>query len=253
MTNIVINLFIASNLLLQCHAGLPTKIRLAATEWCPYSCSSPLTPGIVTEYLSYILSPYDIELEVQILPWSRAIHDANKGIVSGLLTAVPSEAPELKFTSEPTMSYSVCFFSLANSQWRFTNPSSLKGRSLGVARDYSYGEEVDPYIQANKDSSLIYSLSGDYKISRYISMMENKRLDSFIADKYVTQWEVSQQEIKQPAISSSGCLPSHPFYLAINPQLTWAEEFIQLINRQVKDVKNKKVLKVIVNKYTQSQ
>jgi len=76
---------------------LPKQINLAATDWCPYACEHPADqkPGIVHEYLTQLFAAQGITLNIQFFPWSRAIEEANKGRVDGLLTAVYAEAPDL--------------------------------------------------------------------------------------------------------------------------------------------------------------
>lgn len=247
----VLLILLALMLPIKALAELPKSILFAATDWCPYSCDLSNQPGIVTEYLTRLLAPHDIEIKVDILPWGRAIHYANTAKVAGLLTAVPSEAPDLHFTSIPTMSYSVCFFSRKESDWQFDSASSLKNRILGASLNYSYGEEVDPYIKRNSDKRFIYLLTGDNKITRFASMIRNNRLDSFIEDQYVTEWQLKTLGKKGAGIKSSGCLPSHPFYLAINPNLEWAQEFIDLLNRLLALESSKIVLQGIINNYIQ--
>lgn len=247
----VLLILLALTLPIKALAELPKSILFAATDWCPYSCDLSNHPGIVTEYLTRLLAPHDIEIKVDILPWGRAIHYANTAKVAGLLTAVPSEAPDLYFTSIPTMSYSVCFFSRKESDWQFDSASSLKNRILGASLNYSYGEEVDPYIKRNSDKRFIYLLTGDNKITRFASMIRNNRLDSFIEDQYVTEWQLKTLGENGAGIKSSGCLPSHPFYLAINPSLEWSQEFIDLLNRLLALESSKIVLQGIIDNYIQ--
>ena len=230
-------------------AELPQTLRLAATDWCPYSCNSENQPGIVTEYITQMLAPYNINVKVQILPWSRAIRNANKGDVAGLLTAVPSEAPDLRFTTVPTMSYRVCFFSREESDWSFNTSTSLENRTLGASLNYSYGEEVDPYIQKNNDNRFVYLISGDDKIARFSAMLRSNRLDSFIEDQYVAEWKMNKLKVKPDGIKNSGCLPSHPFFFAINPDLAWGDELIDLLNQLFSKDENKVLLQKIIQRY----
>lgn len=50
-------------------ADIPSSIKLAATDCCPYTCDSKQEPGIVVEYLQEILAHYDIALDIRYLPW----------------------------------------------------------------------------------------------------------------------------------------------------------------------------------------
>lgn len=228
-------------------AEIPNSIQLAATDWCPYTCASIEKPGIVVEYIREILQPYNISLSVNVLPWNRAIRETDKGKISGLVTAVPSEAPHLAFTSMPTMSYRVCFITRATSTWSYQNPRSLKNHLLGAIRGYSYDEKVDSYIQSNKNEVTL--ITGEDKIVRFYSMLSSHRLDSFIEDQYVAAWEAKNNNINLEEFKQAGCLSEHPFYLALNPELNWSHELITLLNQQLSLEKNKRLLEAIINKY----
>jgi polar amino acid transport system substrate-binding protein len=128
-------------------------------------------PRIVVEYLQQLLKPYHISIEVQYLPWNRAIREVMTGHISGLVTAVPSEAPNLSFTSTATMKYGVCLYSRSSSNWQYTDISSLEDQILGGALNYSYDEVIDSYIEKNKDKSNITFLTGKNKVSRFSSML----------------------------------------------------------------------------------
>lgn len=52
------------------------SIKLAATDWCPFTCSSMKNKGVVTEFVTKILAKHKIKLEVEFLPWARAVSNA---------------------------------------------------------------------------------------------------------------------------------------------------------------------------------
>ena len=239
-----------ASLTMTAKAEIPKSITLAAADWCPYTCPSNENPGIVVEYLQQILTPYNITLDIQYLPWSRALEEVDTGRISGLVTAVPSEAPALLFTSEATMNYNVCLYSRISSNWQYTDPSSLKKHVLGAALNYSYDEDIDLYIQKTQDSGTVTLITGNHKVFRFTSMLLSNRIDTFIGDKYVTGWEAKNENIDMQEIKINQCLQSHPFYFALNPSLPWSKELVDLLDKNLSLEKNRTNLLKIINKYT---
>ena len=231
-------------------ADIPKSITLAAADWCPYTCPSEKEPGIVVEYFRKILAPHGITLDIRYLPWNRAIREVNIGSIAGLVTAVPSEAPNLLFTSIATMNYSVCLYSRASSDWKYSGPSSLKGNILGAALNYSYDESIDAYINENINSGAITFIAGDKKIFRYASMLRSNRIDAFIGDMYVTGWGAKSENVDMQQIKINHCLQKNPFYMALNPELSWNKELINLLDKSLSKEENAKILSEIIYRYT---
>lgn len=230
---------------------IPSTITLASTNWCPYSCDQQDHKGIVFDYLQQILKQQGIALEVEHLPWSRAINQANKGErIHGLLTAVEQEAPKLSLSHTPIMPYQVCFFGAPEQQWRYQTAFSLEGLNqfLGVIQDYAYGEPVDSYINNHKTAGNIVLLSGDNGVLRLIQLLQLKRIDVFVEEKNVTLHALSSASSLQQ-IENLGCMNEIPFYIAINPKLPWAESFLVMINKQLGLSENKALLKQITQSY----
>lgn len=228
-------------------AELPSKIVLAATDWCPYTCSTPEEhPGVIGEYVAAILKKHGIHLEIQFLPWSRAIAMANEGEkVHGLLTAVHEEAPELLLTDIPIMTYNVCFFTNTNIDWEYKDITSLSDipEKLGVIRDYGYGSPVDEHIKNPKNEDGIHFISGSNALQRLILMLEKGRIDLLLDDKYVIRRLAKKNNINDSILRNAGCLPGNPFYLAINPKFEWSQELIDLFNDAFSRAENQEVLK----------
>jgi len=208
--------------------GLPSKVTLATTDWCPYACENGDNfPGITHEYISRVFKDRNIELTIQFFPWTRAIQLAQSGKVDGLLTAVKSEAPNLIFTSVPTDTYQMCFFTRWGNPWEYTNSDSLKSAKLGIIQNYGYGEPVDQHVQSSPDR--IYTITGG-GIPRLYKMLMSKRFDAFIDDSKVVRWALkgSVKDLKQV-----GCLASNPFYLAIHPDRPWAKPLVTWLDKQL--------------------
>lgn len=239
-------------------AELPRTISLATTDWCPYACDAEDVKGIVHEYLETILEKHDIRLEVSSFPWSRAISMARSGKdVSGLLTAVYSEAPDFVMTNIPIDTYQVCFISLAENNWNYTGPNSLKDFSgkLGFVANYGYGEPTDTFISEPENKTRVFSVAGSDGLGRLMKLLNAGRVNVVVEDINIVKWylEFEQKQQKQIDIASryqiNGCQRPEPFYLALNPDVPWGKELISLLDKEFVKPKNRDLLWKIKDKY----
>ena len=220
------------------HAQTKT-IVLNTTDWCPYTCSTMANKGIVTEYVSTILSRKGYNLEVKFLPWTRAVKMAVSGESDGLLTGVSSEAKELKFTSTPTMTYRTCIFT-ANKEVlkkkRIENINDLSKIKLGTISGYSYGSEMDAYISKAKKGN-INSISGKDALERLYKLSSLGRIDYFVEDELVVKHTLKNKYLKV------FCNKEDPFFLGLSPRYKNHKKLIEMLNSEFS--KNKKLLERI--------
>ena len=222
----------------------PRVLKLAAAEWCPYVCeNSKLGKGIVYDYLSMILKPQGIVLELTFLPWTDAINSAIAGKHHGLIGAIKSEAPELNFTNTPTMHYKMCLFNSKDDPWQYEGKSSLSGKTFGLIEGYGYGEPLDSYFRDPKNAKDIKVLPGDNGLARLNLLLADKQFEVFAEDGYVVKWQ--SRDIKYSHFKQAGCLRPVPFYMAFNPDFAQSSKIIATIDTELSDPKYKSYL----NKY----
>ncbi|MFT7111035.1 MAG: polar amino acid transport system substrate-binding protein [Psychrobacter glaciei] len=226
---------------------IPSTVTLAATDWCPYTCENQTNnnPGIVHEYLSEVLQQSNIKLNIEYYPWHESIKKAQLGEVDGLLTAVVEEAPSLYFSTVPTYNYQVCFITRSNSNWIYKGTSSLNKIVLGSIKGYGYDDEIDQFIKYNseKPNMKIVDSGG---LEQFNKMLFENKIDAYLDDSRVVLWALRDSKRK---VKLSGCLKRKPFYLAVNPNLPWANEFIALINKSLSDPINLQLLNSIKQNY----
>ncbi len=228
---------------------LPNLIHLAATEWCPHSCGSIDQPGIVHELLAEILARRNIKLKVSYYPWTRALRETEIGRLNGLLTAVPAEAPTLSFNKLPISNYTVCFIGRKNSDWKFKDEESLTQIRMGVIKDYSYGEPLDNHIKTESSEELVQAINGDNGIRRLFNLLDLNRIESFADDYAVVKWEAKKAGIDINNYTLQGCMPSTPFYLALNSQQTWNSLLLEIIDNALAAPETPKLIYEIREKY----
>ncbi|MFT6559481.1 substrate-binding periplasmic protein [Sneathiella sp.] len=234
-------------------ASMPSKVSLAKADWCPFSCQNdPDRPGIIHEYLEAILKPMGIEVTVTTYPWARAVQLATTGKdVHGLLTAVFVEAPDLLLTNTPTAYYQNCFYGKKDQLWRYEGVRSLKSmpEKLGVIKGYSYGHPVDELIADDTGSLKIQKVNSIKGTGRLIEMLSRGRLALLMEERNVYQWYLKRNSVKNPDLQIVGCVDPQPFYLAVNPKLSWSADFIVFLNKAFADPANLRLLEEIKGHY----
>jgi len=210
-------------------------LHMAATNWCPYTCSSTKEQGFVSTHLRKVLLTHGIELKITFLPWQRAISKVREGELDGLLTASKHEARGFLKTKHPTTSYQMCFYGKIKNNWKYKSSESLKQiRQLGVISSYGYGEPVDSYIDSTP-SNLI-ALSGKNPLERLVKMIHSDRLSILIEDHLVLD------TIKNHKLKIKGCLKKEPLYIAFNKKDKNLLEIINILNKDLIN-SNKELLK----------
>jgi polar amino acid transport system substrate-binding protein len=227
---------------------LPSKVRFAAADWCPYTCADG--SGIISDYLREVLATANIELEVLVIPWSRALHEARFGHIDGLLTLVPGEAQNILMPTTPTMTYQDCFYQRADNTWRYQGVPSLQQQVLGVVQDYSYNPALDDYI-ATARVGQVHTMSGSQPSQRLITMLMRERVDVYLDDFRVSAHAMRQMGV-DVEFNSGGCLPAKPLYLGVSAQPAWAMTLVSWLNQALERKDNQQRLHAIIERYHQS-
>ena len=61
-------------------------LTLAADNWCPFNCQPNSTyPGYMIEIAQQVFAEYNININYQVIPWSRALRLCRAGIISAVV------------------------------------------------------------------------------------------------------------------------------------------------------------------------
>ncbi len=205
-----------------------TTLRMVAADWCPYTCPSLKNKGIVTQFLSELASKNGVKLDVTFLPWARAVDKVSKNEFDGLLTAVPIEAPGLKFTSSPTALYRSCLFGIKK-EIIDIELSKLNSKKLGIIEGYSYGRIFDNYIiQHRSNRGAVYTLSGNQALNRLKKMVDTNKIDFFVEDENVSKFHFKNTLLK------GYCGERNPFYIGFNPKVVGLKRLLKMFNDEIR-------------------
>lgn len=220
-------------------------IKLAAADWCPYTCQYTQLPGYVVEYIKILLNQEGYALSVTILPWETAIKLTREGLFDGLITAVPEEAADFTFTDVATDSYRSCFYARPLERWRYKSKKDLTAIRLGIIKDYAYGDPVDSWVKSNSN---VYVSRDKSALSDLIVQLKNEKIDALIEDANVLSHFLYINKVNDKVLEV-GCLEDAFFYLGFSPQYNNAPTLVKRLNKALSNKNNKNLLLSIKARY----
>jgi polar amino acid transport system substrate-binding protein len=121
---------------------------------------------------------------------------------------------------------------------------------LGIIQDYSYGEDLDVYIEENKrNSSLISIATGDNALETLIKQLNGGRIDVMIEDKLVAQFNIASlgyaDNLKTIAVVSD----PEQLWIGFSPANPKSGEYARILSEGMIKFRNDGRLKTILDKY----
>ncbi len=195
--------------------GHSETIRVAAVDWCPQICVDKALPGFVIETIRMIFKDSPYELDIEMYPWTRSINMVKAGEAHALLAPVKSEAPNLLYPEHALGLQKMCFWTRADSKWRYTNIDSLKNKQIGFAYDITIAE-LSHFMANNQDKFQLMSFNHEY-ISKNMKKLEFGWIDTFLLSYNFAMHELKSMKVKWQ-VRLAGCLTAERFYMAFAPQ-----------------------------------
>ncbi|MAD75765.1 MAG: polar amino acid transporter substrate-binding protein [Rheinheimera sp.] len=115
-------------------------IRLASSNYDPHYGERLAHQGATIEIIRQAFALQDIQLEVDFLPFARALYESQQGHYTGLAAAWYSEQRTAHFYySQPLYANKIVFFKRKKDTIRFQNYQELRSqhRRLGVVQGYA--------------------------------------------------------------------------------------------------------------------
>lgn len=129
----------------QAGAG-PVVAIGAEDDWAPYS-SAPQqhAQGFAVDVVREAFALAGIKAEFKALPYSRCMAETRTGQLTACFDAVPNSLvrPLYLWPRMPLFSTRMNIYARSGSRQRGLRAKDLEGHTVGVQRDYEYGEEFD--------------------------------------------------------------------------------------------------------------
>lgn len=192
----------------------PIPIKIAQVDWCPQICIYKERPGYIIEILEAAFADSEFDLIYSTYSWSRGISHTTNGETIGLLAAAPKETPGLIFPRHPIGVQQACFYTLPDSEWRYTTLNSMDNVRIGLPNHISL-EELNDYQKEHPAQFHLQASTPRY-IELSINMLERGRLDTFVFFRNTVIYHM-QTNNTPGRIQSAGCVSATPVYIVFTP------------------------------------
>ena len=129
-------------------------LHLATFEHPPYEYTeNSILKGIVVNLVTRVFNDMDQPIDIQVLPWARAITDIKEGKLDALFTAFkkPEREEFIDFSNQVLMQQTVSLYARKDAHIEFDGSlAPLKGYRFGVVRKISYGQILDKALKENR-------------------------------------------------------------------------------------------------------
>jgi polar amino acid transport system substrate-binding protein len=205
------------------------EVTLMADMWCPYNCEpGSKDPGLFIEVATQALEAKGHKVKYSLAPWARALDDARKGTITGVVGAGPADIDGLE-PATPIASSSNCFFTPKGSKWTFTDITSLEKITVAGISGYTYTPEIDAYFANSKNAKKVELVGGEDALEKNLKKIAASRVDAIIEDVNVANYTAAKLKIADK-IQKAGCAKSLPITVAFAKKHPKAKEFAKIIN-----------------------
>ena len=237
---------------LTCAAGPQAHkdITLCADLWCPYNCAPGAPhPGFAVEIAQDVFANAGYHVTYQALGWARCIEDARAGRFTAIIGAIPSDAPDFIYPSQPIGISTDGYAVRKGDPFQFTDEHSFDGRVLGTVRSYSFAGAAGAYIAAHaNDSRRIEFVSGDDALQKNLAKLLAGRVDVVLDDENVLRNTVAEKGLDAKVTLVHG--PSvDPVFIAFSPADPAAKSLAHMLDDGVARLRAGGVLATILATY----
>lgn len=141
------SLLISFMLLGACAAAAAETITVGAEDdWAPYSSVlERRAQGFAVDVVRESFAAVNVTVNFEVLPYVRCLAQAKAGHIVGCFDAVPNGMISASYLwhAHPLFTTRMNVYALAASREHGLVAAKLEGKTVGVARDYEYGDEFD--------------------------------------------------------------------------------------------------------------
>jgi polar amino acid transport system substrate-binding protein len=155
-------------------------------------------------------------VDYQEVNWARCIEDARAGRFTGIIGAIPSDAPDFTFPKVPIGLSGDAYAVRNGDNFTFDGTASMNGRVLGVVRSYTFSGPIGAYISAHATDGKVEFVSGDGALKKNLDKLVAGRVDVVLDDKNVMLNAIDEYGLKDRLRVIDG-LNLTPVYIAFSP------------------------------------
>ncbi|OOF19914.1 MULTISPECIES: transporter substrate-binding domain-containing protein [Salinivibrio] len=224
--------------------GVMARTLTAAQDpWPPFVTTDASMPGISVELLTEAMKTQGYDVEFKIMPWARALDSVSKGTIDLLPATWYTEArTDFLHYSDSYLTNELTFIKRAGDSFQFSDLSGLQGKTIGIIRDYGYG---DAFLASDSfDKPEANNLVTNLK-----KLLAN-RIDLTLEDRVVALSVMKEEGMDANAFAfTNKALSSKPLHVTSGKANPDGDLFINAYNKGLEAIKANGTFDKIVEKY----
>lgn len=229
-------------------------IRFAAIDYCPFSCDPSKEEGkegFMTEVLREAFKQAGYTLEIDILPYVRAVEYVQNGEYDGIVVVGKKYAPDLVYPDEPTAVQRVMFLVNQETSWRYTGVKSLSAIRVGIVKGFHYVDPdlVDYLEKEQRNDARVYVIHGHATTARALGMLQTNRITTFLEGEYSAMYELRKMGKSEEVSVAGHTSGAFEDYTGFSPHNRNAALYAQTLSDTLKELKQSGRLNEILSRY----
>lgn len=221
------------------------KVIIAAADpWPPFINPEDPSDGLCMKIIKESFKTQGYKVIIEYVPWARAVNGVKNGKYDILPDVWFSEKrSEFLFFSNTFLVNKLKFMKLKTTTFEYSGIESLKGKSVGTIRDFSYDQQF-------MDSDFIIK-EPNLSLKQNILKLLHKRIDLIIEDEIVAM-TVLKKQYPQHVDKVTFCttpLSSNNLYIAAGYKNPRHKEIIEAFNKGLEEIKETGLYDTILKSY----
>lgn len=204
----------------------PMTLLLNGPPWPPYLNEQMPEQGMATDIVMMALKQAGYQVEVKILPWSRVLHNLEKGLADVAIGLWDS--PERQTTlaySDPYYVNRIMLIGRKGDAHPYHSLDDLKGLRIGVRQNARYFQAFDFYPGLNKIELP--------SLENLLNMLVYDRLDVAIGDHLIAQGMMKHNAELGYRFEFKQLLVLQPLHMGVRRSHPLHQDIIQRFNAQL--------------------
>ncbi|WP_427901645.1 substrate-binding periplasmic protein [Marinobacter caseinilyticus] len=205
----------------------------------------------MTDVLREAFEPAGYTLEIEMLPYVRAVNSVQDGTHDGIVVVGQDYAPGLVYPDGPTVVQRVAFLVNAGTSWRYTGVASLAPVKVGIVQGYHYVDSdlINYLEQERSNEARVHVMHGDSTTNRGLRMLQTDRITTFLEGEYSAMYELDKMGARDTVVIAGHTTEAFEDYTGFSPQHPKAVQFARILSDRLTELKKSGRLADILRRY----
>jgi polar amino acid transport system substrate-binding protein len=218
---------------INCPAEEKTLVA-AADPWPPFVDKNNPTDGLALEIIRAAYATQGYAVKMEYVPWARAENGVKEGKFDILPdTWMTEKRKAYLFYSEPYAFNKVKFIKAKGDPFEFNGLASLEGKTIGIVRDYGYGDEFLSATNFRREE-VVNIIANIKKLTA-----DTKRIDLTLEDEIVARSVIVMEnpELLEKIEFTQNSLSENALHVTSGLENPRHKEIIDAFNKGLAEIK----------------